>query len=161
MSEGGSEKELAAALGRVPSGLFVLTVRHGDAETGMLTSWVQQCSFDPPQLTVAVRGDRPVLDWLTPGSLFVLNVLSEGQKALIKHFGRGFNLDQPAFVGLEVERSSEDLPLLSSALAILTCRVTERFPTGDHMLLLATVLRGRLQGADRPHVHVRKNGLNY
>jgi len=42
---------LAAALGKVPSGLFVLTAKQGDAETAMLASWVQQCSFDPPQLT--------------------------------------------------------------------------------------------------------------
>ena len=32
-----------AALGRIPSGLFVLTLRHGGRETGMLASWVQQC----------------------------------------------------------------------------------------------------------------------
>ena len=56
---------LSAALGRIPSGLFILTVRHGSKETGMLASWVQQCSFDPPRLTMAIRKGRDVLDWLT------------------------------------------------------------------------------------------------
>ena len=55
---------LAAALGRIPSGLFVLTATSGGAETGMLASWVQQCSFDPPQVTVAVNKERDVLDAL-------------------------------------------------------------------------------------------------
>src|SRR5882672_4348244 len=36
-SEG--HKQLAAALGRIPSGLFVLTFRQGEIETGMLASW--------------------------------------------------------------------------------------------------------------------------
>ena len=51
-------KQLAAALGRVPSGLFVLTIRRGSAETGMLVSWVQQCSFDPPLVSLAVQRGR-------------------------------------------------------------------------------------------------------
>ena len=34
-------KSLAAALGRIASGLFILTARQGKAETGMLASWVQ------------------------------------------------------------------------------------------------------------------------
>src|SRR5262249_14596361 len=38
------QMQLAAALGRVPSGLAILTIRNGDQETGMLVSWVQQCS---------------------------------------------------------------------------------------------------------------------
>ena len=57
-----------AALGRVPSGLFILTARVGDRETGMLASWVQQCSFDPPQVSAAFARDRWVLDWLTDGA---------------------------------------------------------------------------------------------
>src|SRR5438874_8727460 len=76
------DKARAAALGRVPSGLFVLTARHGTRETGMLASWVQQCSFDPPQVSMAVRKGRDVLDWLADGAAFVLNVLAEGQKQL-------------------------------------------------------------------------------
>ena len=161
MSAAEAGKALAAALGRLPSGLFVLTVRHGDAETGLLTSWVQQCSFEPPQVSIAVRCDRPVLDWLTPGSAFAINVLPEGQTALLKHFGRGFTLEQPAFVGLDVVRSEGGAPVLRAALAILICRVAHRVPTGDHELLIADVLSGRLQGEGRPYVHVRKNGLNY
>jgi flavin reductase (DIM6/NTAB) family NADH-FMN oxidoreductase RutF len=161
MSDAEAGKALAAALGRVPSGLFVLTARHGEAETGLLTSWVQQCSFEPPQVSVAVRRERPVLDWLTPGSAFTLNVLSEGQTALLKHFGRGFTLEQPAFVGLDIERSAGAAPVLSAALAVLNCCVASRLPTGDHELLIATVFGGRLQGAGRPYVHMRKNGLSY
>jgi flavin reductase (DIM6/NTAB) family NADH-FMN oxidoreductase RutF len=93
---------LGAALGRIPSGLFVVTVRHGDAETGMLASWVQQCSFEPPQISVAVKQGRDVLAWLTDGAPFTLNVLDDSQTDMLIHFGKGFQLDEPAFNGLEV-----------------------------------------------------------
>ena len=35
----------AAALGRIPSGLFIVSWRAADADRGMLASWVMQSGF--------------------------------------------------------------------------------------------------------------------
>ena len=105
MSHGPTEKpSWVEALGRIPSGIFVLTARHEANETGMLASWVQQCSFDPPQVVLAVNKERYVLDWLTSDAPFTLNILAEEQSHLLKHFARGFEPGQPAFEGLSVAR---------------------------------------------------------
>ena len=71
---------LAAALGRIPSGLFVLTARHGKHETGMLASWVQQAGFKPPMLTTAVQRDRFICDWIRASGRFTLNQIATGSK---------------------------------------------------------------------------------
>jgi flavin reductase (DIM6/NTAB) family NADH-FMN oxidoreductase RutF len=152
---------LSAALGRIPSGLFILTVRHGSKETGMLASWVQQCSFDPPRLTMAIRKGRDVLDWLTDGASFVLNVLPEGGKTLIAHFGKGFELGQPAFEGIKLAKERDSAPVLAAAHAYLGCRVVDRVDAGDHMVLIADVRTGAVLNDGKPTVHVRKNGLTY
>ncbi len=151
----------AEALGRIPSGLFVLTARHGDRETGMLASWVQQCSFDPPQVSVAVRKGRFILDWLTNDTAFVVNVIPEGGKALIAHFGKGFELGEPAFEGLEVRREGETPPVLLASHAYLECRVVSHLDAGDHVLVVCRVVGGAMQHHGGPIVHVRKNGLRY
>jgi flavin reductase (DIM6/NTAB) family NADH-FMN oxidoreductase RutF len=160
MSEIESRNLMLAALGRIPSGLFILTVKHGDADTGMLASWVQQCSFDPPQVSVAVRRDRDVNGWLTPDAAFVLNILDDSQTDMIVHFGRGFALDAPAFTGLEVERQHSG-PVLCEALAFLECRVVARHAAGDHDLLIARLVGGRVLNDGHPMVHIRKNGSHY
>lgn len=160
MSEKDAAKQLSAALGRIPSGLFILTARSGKIETGMLTSWVQQCSFEPPQVTVAVRKGRELLDWLRNGSTFTLNILDDSQTDMIVHFGRGFALDEPAFAGLAIKHAPGG-PVLSEALAYLECRVTSRCEAGDHELLVAQVTSGRLLGEGQPMVHVRKSGTHY
>jgi flavin reductase (DIM6/NTAB) family NADH-FMN oxidoreductase RutF len=158
----GALQGLATTLGRVPSGLYILTARHGERETGMLASWVQQCSFDPPQVTVAVRQGREVLAWLTDGSPFTLNLLAEGQSNLISHFGKGFTLDQPAFTGLNVERIDGKPPVLLDTLGHLECRVVTRLLCGDHEVMVGVVVAGRLhQPEGKPWVHVRKSGLRY
>jgi flavin reductase (DIM6/NTAB) family NADH-FMN oxidoreductase RutF len=155
-------RALLSALGRIPSGLFVLTARRGDASTGTLVSWVQQCSFDPPQVTVALGRGRDVSAWLTDGTVFALNILAEGQGRMLSHFGKGFAAGAPAFVGVDVETSAEGLPVLPAALAHLECRVAGRVPVGDHDLLIARVIGGKVHHADaRPMVHVRKSGGHY
>jgi flavin reductase (DIM6/NTAB) family NADH-FMN oxidoreductase RutF len=161
MTEVDETKSLATALGRIPSGLFIVTVRHGQAETGMLASWVQQCSFVPPRISVAIKAGREVNAWLTPHSLFVVNILQEGQKTLLAHFGKGFALSEPAFTGLHVLRSEDCPPVLREALAYLRCQVVQRVTVGDHDLLIGEVLAGDILHEGQPRVHIRKNGLTY
>src|SRR5262249_36388189 len=161
MTESDPHKRLGAALGRIPSGLFILTARRGDAESGMLVSWVQQCGFEPPALSLAVPRDRDLLAWLSDGAPFTLNILEEDQTDMIAHFGRGFALGQPAFEGLEVERAGGEGPVLCEALAYLHCRVTSRCPAGDHELVVGRVVAGRVLQEGRPMVHVRKSGWHY
>jgi flavin reductase (DIM6/NTAB) family NADH-FMN oxidoreductase RutF len=156
-----SSEALAAALGRVPSGLFVLTASDGDRETGRLVSWVQQCSFDPPQVSVAVNKTGGVLDWLTDGAPFVLNVIPEGGKVLVVHFGKGFEPGEPAFEGLEVRRDRETPPVLLASHAYLVCRVVKSVDAGDHALIIARVTTGAVLHDGKPTTHVRKNGLRY
>jgi flavin reductase (DIM6/NTAB) family NADH-FMN oxidoreductase RutF len=161
MTDSNPQRHMAAALGRVPSGLFVVTMRQGAAETGMLASWVQQCAFAPPHISLAIQRGRPLTAWLTDGAHFRVNILDDTQTDMIAHFGRGFEPGEPAFEGLEVERPGGGPPVLSEALAYLECRVTGRCPVGDHDLFLAEVVGGRMLGEGHPMVHVRKSGLHY
>src|SRR5438445_10163150 len=156
-----AHRQLAAALGRIPSGLFILTARRGEVETGMLTSWVQQCAFDPPSISVALKRDRPILAWLTDAAPFTLNILDDSQTDMIAHFGRGFTLEEPAFAGLEVERPDGSGIVLQEALAYLDCRVRGRCSVGDHDLFLAEVVAGRVLSEGHPMVHTRKSGFHY
>lgn len=150
-----------AALGRIPSGLFVLTFAAGGRETGMLASWVQQCSFDPPRVSAAVAKERWVLADLADGAAFVVNVLGEGEKKLIAHFGKGFAPDQPAFEGVEATRTPGAAPVLTAAHAHVACTVAGRYDAGDHVLVIGTVVGGAVHQDARPATHVRRSGAHY
>ena len=155
------DKQLAAALGRVVSGIYVLTVKGDQAETGMLASWVQQCSFRPPLITVAVQPNRPIATLFTGEATFTLNVLDDGQTDMIVHFGRGFALADDAFKGLDVQRGGPGGPILAESLAVLECRMVGRHSAGDHDLIIGAVTAGRLLTEGHPMVHIRKNGFHY
>lgn len=155
------DKQLAGALGRVTSGLYVLTLTQDGTETGMLVSWVQQCSFKPPQISIALTPSRPIAELLQRQALFTLNILESDQTDMIVHFGRGFAPGEDAFHRLDVVRGGVGGPVLAEALAVLECRVTERYSAGDHDLFIAEILAGRVLGDGQPMVHVRKNGFHY
>lgn len=153
--------EPAAALGRIPSGLFVLTACRGDSETGMLGSWVQQCSFRPLRVSLAVNPERDFATWLVPSAVFVINILDESQNDMVAHFGRGFKKGEPAFQGLEVQRLADRGVILTSALAYLECQVVSRHPAGDHDLVVAEAIGGKMLSEGRPLVHIRKSATHY
>jgi flavin reductase (DIM6/NTAB) family NADH-FMN oxidoreductase RutF len=154
-------ESIAPILGRIPSGVYVLTARSGEQETGMLASWVMQAGFEPPMVSVAVRHGRYVADWLRAGRPFVLNVVSEGQAKTLKHFGRGFAPHEPAFEGIDLARTPDGLPVLTSALGHLVCEPCGHIDSGDHHLFLARVTGGNLANDQKPMLHVRRNGLRY
>lgn len=150
------------ALGHIPSGIFILTVGTGARATGMLSSWVMQAGFEPPMVSVAIKLGRYVCDWLSEGQPFVLNLVREGQKTLVKCFSQGFEPGQPAFDNLEITHCARGVPILKDSFGHLECEPAGHIDSGDHRIFLAKVVRGRMNEAGaRPMVHVRRSGSHY
>ncbi len=160
-----TRQAIAAVLGRLPSGLTILIAGNGTGrETGMLASWVQQASFDPPMLTVAVNRKRYLNDWLQPGSPVTVNLLSENDGPFLKHFGKGFEPDVPAFEGQNITRDANGLPVLSDAMGTLEGTVVSQTEAGDHFLYVVEItdaVAGKTLESAKPWVHIRKNGFGY
>jgi flavin reductase (DIM6/NTAB) family NADH-FMN oxidoreductase RutF len=155
-------KSFDPVLGRIPSGIFILTVGTGPRATGMLSSWVMQAGFDPPMVSVAVKLGRFVCDWLTEGQPFVLNVLSQSQTKTMKHFSQGFEPGEPSFEGLEITHCARGVPILKESLGHLECEPVRHLDSGDHRIFLANVVRGKLRDGDaKPRVHIRNSGATY
>ena len=149
-------------LGRVPSGIFILTVGTGARATGMLASWVMQAGFEPPMVSVAVKQGRYVCDWITAGEPFVLNLVGESQTQFMKHFGKGFQPGEPAFEGLAIAHCARGVPILKDCLGHIEFEAVRHVDSGDHRIFLAKVARGKLGDAEaKPMIHVRKSGASY
>ena len=153
-------EQIGLALGRIPSGCSILTVDHQGRTSGMLASWVQQASFDPPMVTVCVKRGRPIQELINGARRFVLNVVGDEPTAMFKHFGKGFALDEDAFAGIET-RSTDFGPKITTCIAHLGCRVRERIETGDHDIYSAEIQSADAVPGAKPYVHIRKNGLGY
>ena len=148
----------AQALGRVPSGLFIVTAGTGDDATGFLASWVQQVGFEPPSLSVAVKQGRHVAKLIRDHGTFCVSILDEPSKSLLGHFARGFAPGDPAFTGVDTERASGGVPYLADALAWLECRFVAEVDWADHSILCGEVIGGGMTREGDPLVHLRTTG---
>jgi flavin reductase (DIM6/NTAB) family NADH-FMN oxidoreductase RutF len=157
---------VATALGRIPSGLFVITWRETDRDRGMLASWVMQAGFAPPLVTVAVAPGRDLLAAIEAGATFVVNVLADTQRPLLARFGKPAATGEDLFSGLGIGRAACGAPTLDGAVAWLECVPVSRTAGGDgvsadHVVVLARVNAAAAGPDATPLVHLRKNGLRY
>ncbi|MFP4102808.1 diflavin flavoprotein [Coleofasciculus sp.] len=157
------DSDLDKALGRLSSGLYVITAQKGNINSAMVASWVAQASFKPLGVSVAVAKDRAIESFMYVGDRFVLNVLEAGNyQGLMKHFLKRFPPGANRFEGIKTYSASNGSPILADALAYMECEVKSRLDCGDHWTIYATVSAGRVSKTDAmTAVHHRKVGNHY
>lgn len=152
---------IGAALGRIPSGCAILTAQHGGQATGVLVSWFQQASFEPPAISVALRKGRPAAELVERSGRFLVNLVGSDSAPMFRHFGRGFLLGEDAFAGLDVEPTDYGT-LIRTCLAHLGCSLTQKVLVGDHDIYVAQVdWASPPAPGEMPYIHTRNSGFNY
>jgi flavin reductase (DIM6/NTAB) family NADH-FMN oxidoreductase RutF len=150
------------ALGRVPTGLFIVTAENAGQRAGFLASWVCQAGFSPPAVSVGIKQDRPIMRQLERGAHFAVNILGKEDNKLMAHFARGFDIGADPFEGANVARTEAGTPYLPDALGYLECRLLRVLePSTEHNLVVGEVIGGGMQREGDPRVHIRKSGANY
>ena len=155
--------DLEKALGRLSSGLYILTAHKGDLSGAMLASWVTQASFQPLGFTVAVAKDRAIESLMQVGDHFVLNVLEADNYApLMTHFLKRFPPGADRFAGVKTQTATNGSPILTDALAYMECTVVSRMEVSDHWLVYSQVDHGKVSHPDSlTAVHHRQVGTYY
>jgi flavorubredoxin/flavin reductase (DIM6/NTAB) family NADH-FMN oxidoreductase RutF len=137
------------ALGRISSGLYIVTTKKGDISGAMLASWVSQASLQPLGFTIAVAKDRAIDNLLQIGDRFVLNVLEEGNyQELKKHFLKRLPPGADRFAGVRTQTAKNGSPILTDALAYMECEVVSSLECTDHWILYCTVQDGRVSNPE-------------
>ncbi|MEO1619514.1 MAG: diflavin flavoprotein [Cyanobacteria bacterium J06632_3] len=157
------DADLQKALGRISSGLYIITATKGDVQSAMLASWITQASFEPLGFTVAVAKDRAIESLMQVGDTFVLNILEEGNYLpLMKHFLKRFPPGADRFAGVRTRPANNKSPILADSLAYLECEVASRMELNDHWLVYCTVDDGKVSKEEAlTAVHHRRVGNYY
>ncbi len=152
---------LAQALGRVSSGLYIVTTEQGGAPLGFLGSFLIQVGFEPPTIAVAIGTDRAHLAAIRERRRFTVSILDRESSALMARFFRKLPEGESPFDGLERIETPGGVPALAQALGWLDCEVSGERAVGEHVVVFRRVREGAMQREGTPSQHVRKNGLSY
>lgn len=156
-----NREEIGRALGKIPSGVGVLSAKQSGEESAMLASWFQQVAFEPPMIGVSVNKKRPILELIRSSKRFALSLFHTNQKELLAHFGKGFEPGQDPFQGINLTRRPSGLAVLADAMAYFECEVTGAIEAGDHLLFLGKITEGGILNDGHSMTHIRKSGFHY
>ena len=149
-------------VGKISSGLFILTVANGARREGFLASWIQQASFQPLMVSMAVKADRPLVEFLRATGRFCVNVVGHQNNGLLKPFWGAAKEGENPLDAVKTSLSPRGNVILTDALAALECEPRNFAQPGDHVIVFAEVVEARLLNAqDKPMTHVRRTGASY
>ncbi|MBN9623319.1 MAG: flavin reductase [Actinobacteria bacterium] len=123
-------------VGRLASGVTILTAHSQGHDFGMTASAVVSLSLEPPMMLACVHRKAPTRQAISDSGTFAINVLDENQAHIAERFGAPAD---DKFSGLELERGAGEVPVLAGALAHLECSVVEDVEGGTHSVFLAKV----------------------
>jgi len=140
----------------VATPVAVVTTLAGDRPHGTTVSAFASLSLAPPMVMVALDERSDLLRQLSVGSPLGLTVLAEGESALAHAFARK---GEDKFTGVEWVPDT-GAPRLRGAGGWLGCTVTDLVRGGDHVIVLAEVLRADPGTGEPLTYHARTFGTH-
>jgi len=150
---------MKTALRMFSYGVYILTSKFENDYCAATVTWVSQASFEPPLISVCIKGDSASYEVVKARGEFLLHLLGKDQKDLAASFFRQTTLGK-GLINEQEYQLQDNLPLLKAAPAYLKCRVLEILENGDHPLFLSKVKNAIVQKKTEP-LDLRTTGWNY
>lgn len=133
-----------AAMGRLPAGVVVVSVRWKGTDHAMTASALTSVSLEPPMLLLCVHQDARLRDALDEVDTWAVSVLADDQAPVADWLA---SPGRPAVGQLarvpHVAAPRSGAAWVQGAAAWFECRTAQIVPAGDHDVVLARVLESR------------------
>lgn len=148
----------------MPYGLYVVGSRAGERRNGMTLNWATQLSFDPKLVGIAVEREAFTHQLVDESGVFVLNVISREDRAIVRKFTKPVDVDLAARTlnGIPYHDGLTGAPVLDQAAAFLDCEVRQAVETGGHTLFVGEVVDcGFQQDEETPVLRMEDTRMSY
>lgn len=153
---------IGKALARLPLTQFILTAAHEHRMRAVLVSWVQQVTFEPPMLMLAIDKTLAVGPFLHESRGFALNQIAETDRLLQRKFRYDTVIKQDGFETLDLVRKPRGSPVLTRAAAYFDCELVRHIDIeGDHDLYIGRILDAGVLNDGPSLIHPRRDGFEY
>ncbi|MEO0334311.1 MAG: flavin reductase family protein, partial [Bacteroidota bacterium] len=165
------EQEVSQALRKITYGFYIVTTRKPSQEmtardkdyiAAGTISWVNQASFEPPLVTVAVQKYTDLHETIEKSRVFAVNIVGKDDQGMLKPFAEKSIIEGDTINGFAFEDGKTGAPILRDVPAYFECKVVEDLSRGDHSVYLGEVVGGETRNADavplvewETHIHYR------
>ena len=137
MTDSADQRALKKALGRYPTGVTVVTARRSDGTpVGLTVNSFTSVSLKPPLILWCLGNESPNRPVFEGAGHFAVNILGADQDWLSSRFAQPV---QDKFSEVRWSEGKHGVPIIEGTVARLVCRLHDRQPGGDHVILLGRV----------------------
>ncbi|TDD89190.1 flavin reductase [Saccharopolyspora karakumensis] len=127
-------------IGHLPTGVTVVAGREPatGAPAGLVVGTFQSLSLEPPLVTFSVATTSSSWPKIRPATHFSASVLADDQSHVCQALS---SKQSDKFAGLDWSESAEGSPQITGAHAWIDCKTVHELEGGDHVIVIAEVLR--------------------
>lgn len=130
---------LRRVMRQVPSPVVVVTAAGAEETRGITIGSLASVSLEPPLICFNVNQSARMHDVMVTAEHFAVNVVTEQQAHLCRHFARADLTGAEQFEGVPHHHDEHGTPILEDVQAVMYCRPYERFTAGDHSVIVGAV----------------------
>jgi len=139
-------KEFRQCLGKFATGVTVVSCRDQVGKPcGITANSFSSVSLEPPLVLWNIAKVSGSLSAYLEAEHFAINVLSDQQQSLARHFS---NSENGLFDNIAYRDSPHQVPLLSDTLAHFECRTHDIHDCGDHHIIIGNVINFELTDSE-------------
>lgn len=122
------------AMGSFATGVTVITTKLNDEIYGMTANAFMSVSMHPKLVVVSIDNNAQMLKVIKEAKRYAVNVLSEDQQDLSKHFAGQIKTER------EIKfKELREVPVVEDTMAQITCDVIAEHEEGDHTLFIGKI----------------------
>jgi flavin reductase (DIM6/NTAB) family NADH-FMN oxidoreductase RutF len=146
-----ASQEFLDVMARLPSGVVVVSARHGTGYRGLTASSLVSISSEPPLVLVGLEREATTRAAVLEGKAFNVSLLTRSQEFIAERFaGRAPAVDM-AWREIPHRLGTNGIPLIEGCAAWLECSLVDVHPAGDHDICVGEV-KAAVKGAGDPLV---------
>ena len=145
--DGEFDRHRRRVLWSLPTGLYLIGSRFGEAVNLMTANLVVQVCLEPKLVAAAIEVDSVTADLITRSNAFSLSLLARQDKDVVRRFVKPVSEIERSADGTVVsmaghpvrEVGSPGLPVLTAATGFIVCTLMRREALGSHVLFIGEV----------------------
>jgi flavin reductase (DIM6/NTAB) family NADH-FMN oxidoreductase RutF len=147
-----NSNEFRDVLGRLPTGVAVITTMSDQGPVGVACNSFASASLSPPLVSFFVARSSDTWPHVRRAGCFVANILAGDQSDVCQAFAQK-GVDR--FAGIAWRPGQTGCPRIQGAIAWIECELSSVAPAGDHWAVLGAVRELGAPGDEDPLVFFR------
>lgn len=143
-----SPENLRSTMRAWATGVTIVAAQHEGILHGMTVSSFTSVSLVPPLVLVSLEMGTRTHKLVEKAGIFGVTILDVAQQEVSNCFANPNTDLGDRFAGREVFTLETGAPFIVGGIAFFDCRVVNKLPAGNHVILIAEVVATKIRGVE-------------